>query len=311
MARASVPSQALMLTAALVIAPQVAAQTYMTVTEESTGRTQVITEAEGYGFNLGASDKGIGISTIYRAETPPTQPFLSYTWYAYVDAPHGETLRPGFYPEAGCRSPKYGRSIGIEVTEDNPVCSSEPVNDIYGWMALRQFELDENGALEKLEMVLTQRLGSPDNPGLAVVVRHNTTPMYFRLQKEQGPPRSRLIGDFHGDSSFFEPAGRADDTISYAASVPLDHWLTLISPPTGRSLSAGRYRVARHADAQRAGLVLLKQLSDYLTCSSLQGSLDVRDIAVTTAGEVTGLWAQYRVGCTPRPTLTGEIRYGL
>lgn len=285
------------------------AQTYMTVTDEATGETQVITEESGYGFNVGGSESLIGVSTIYRSEAPPPQPFLSYTWYTYVVPPRGESLRAGFYPDAGCRTPQFGRAIGIEVTEENPVCFDGQLNELRGWVSLRQFELDEQGRLKKLEMLLTQRFGN--NPGYTVLVRHNATPMYLRLTNERGAPRSRLIGDFHGDTSFFELAGRPDESISYAASVPQDHWLTLLAPPTGKSLERGRYAVAARADTRRAGLVLQRQFADHFTCSTLQGTLDIRDIKTDATGEVSGLWAKYAIGCSRRPSLTGELRFGL
>lgn len=298
-----------LLVSTLVAGAPVSAQTFMTVTDEATGQTQVITEAGGYGLNIAGSESLIGISTIYRSEARPPQPFLSHTWYTYVVPPRGEALRPGLYPDAGCRNPQFGRAIGIEVTEENPVCFDGQLNELRGWVALRQFELDEQGRLEKLEMLLTQRFG--DNPGYTVLVRHNATPMYFRLTNERGAPRSRVIGDFHGDTSFFDLAGRPDDSISYAASVPQDHWLTLIAPPTGKSLKRGRYAVAAKADAWRAGLVLQRQFEDYFDCSTLQGTLDIRDIKIDGAGVVKGVWAKYAIGCSRRPTLGGELRFGL
>lgn len=286
------------------------AQTFLSVTSEETGETQILTEEEGFSMRFGGSKRSLHFSAWENDHFPHTTPVLSMSWFGFVRAPVGENLRPGFFPEAGCRNPQYGRSIGIELTEENPICEDD-FNSIYGWASIRQIEFSENGGISKLELVFNQRRGSPDRPGHIVVVRHNASPMYFRIQSGRAGRSSRIAGEFHGDNSFFELDGKADEAVSFAASVPQDHWLTLITPPTGQTLQPGRYVVGASSRANRVGLELHRQFITQFTCRDFQGVLDVKQLRTSPDNQVTGMWAEYKVGCGRKASLSAEIRLGL
>lgn len=276
------------------------AQSVLSLHDDATGATRVYTP-DNATFLISGDGKAIDVDV--------SDPGSS--WYLRFEAPEGETLAPGRYDEAGCRFPlRMGRSPGLEVTDNNPVCSfAVGVDSLWGSFVIRQITYDAAGKVASLEALFTQRKGSPTAPALGGLVRYEARPLSFALRSDPGFGWGSISQQNHGDSGIFTLDGTTAG-LNYGASVRKDTWRVLINPPTGRALRTGRYRTKATADSGNAGLLLLRGLGPSPSCDNARGLLDIQKLGVNPAGEIVSLQATFEYRCGgSRPALHGTIRY--
>lgn len=280
---------------------QAPAQSVLSIHDEATGTTRVFTPASAV-FSISGDGKAFDVDV----SDPGT------SWYLRFEAPEGETLAPGRYDDAGCRFPlRMGRAPGLEVTDNNPVCSiAVGADTVWGWFVIRQIAYDGAGNVASLEALFTQRRGSATAPALGGLIRYEARPLSLALKSDAGFGWGRVAQENHGDTSLFLLEGTITDGLDYSASVRKDTWRVLIDPPTGKALRIGRYRTRAMADTGNAGLLILRGLGRSPDCPDASGQLDIQKMRVNSLGAILSLQAtfEYRCGGT-RPALRGTLRY--
>lgn len=286
----------------LAAAGQAAAQSVLSLHDEATGTTQVFTPGDTRFF---VSGDGSAINV--AAEHP------GGGWYLHFEAPDGQTLAPGRYADAGCRSPlRMGRAPGLEVTDNNPACSSGlGVDSVYGSFVIRQIHYNAAGNVVSLEALFTQRKGSATAPALGGFVRYEAAPLSFTVKSDPGFAWGAIDQISYGDTTLFTLDGTATEGMYYIASGQKETWKLLITPRTGQQLQARRYKTRGAADTAHAGLFIWRGLGARpMDCADPSGVLDIHTIRYSIFGVVLNLQADfvYRCGGT-RPALRGTIRY--
>lgn len=280
---------------------QATAQSVLSIHDETTGATRVFTpdtatfsiSGDGKAINVDVNDPGTG-------------------WFMRFEAPEGGTLAPGRYDDAGCRFPlRMGRAPGIEVTDNNPVCSfALGADTVWGSFVIRQITYDGAGNVASLEALFTQRKGSATAPALGGLIRYDARPMSLSLKSDRGFGWGAIAQDNHGDTSLFTFEGTTADGVDYGASVRKDTWRVLIDPPTGKLLRIGRYRTRAAADSGHAGLLILRGLGLSPSCPTPTGVIDIQKLRVNSVGTILGLQASFEYRCGgSRAALRGTIRH--
>lgn len=286
----------------LAAAGQAAAQSVLSLHDEAAGTTQVFTPGDTRFF---VSGDGSAINV--AAEHP------GGGWYLRFEAPDGQTLAPGRYADAGCRSPlRMGRAPGLEVTDNNPACNfSQGVDSLYGSFVIRQINFNDAGNVVSLEALFTQRKGSATAPALGGFVRYEAKAMSFAVKSDPGFAWGAIDQISYGDTNLFTLDGTATEGMDYTASGQKETWRLLITPRTGQQLQARRYKTRGAADTSHAGLIIRRGLGGQpMACANPSGVLDIRTIRYSVFGVVLNLQADfvYRCGGT-KPALRGTIRY--
>lgn len=294
----------LLCVASLLIAAagQAAAQSVLSLHDEATGATQVFTPGDTR-FFVSGDRSAINVA----AEHP------GGGWYLRFEAPDGQTLTPGRYADAGCRSPlRMGRAPGLEVTDNNPACSStQGVDSLFGSFVIRQINYNAAGTLVSLEALFTQRKGSATAPALGGFVRYEAKALSFAVKSDPGFAWGAIDQTSYGDTNLFTLDGTATDGVYYVASGQKETWRLLITPLTGQQLQARRYKTRGAADTSHAGLIIRRGLGGQpVDCANPSGLLDIHTIRYSIFGVVLNLRADfvYRCGGT-KPALRGTIRY--
>lgn len=282
---------------------EASAQSMLTI-RSPTGEERTFTEADSK-FTLHGNGH-------FLAFTAGIDARLSESWWSIrLEAPEGETLRPGRYLNAGCITwARTGRLPGLEVTANNPVCKFPDGSDfVWGSFDIRQIAFDQDGKVTSIEATFVQRLETPNAPARTGMFRYNAAPLNFTVSAARGFPWGAISQSNHGDSSFFSLTGDTTGLV-FEASVPRDQWRIRIAPPTGRLLAVGRYAALSAADANHAGLAVSRTVNDR-TCLST-GDLNIEDVRVDTDGKISGLRASFLMRCSGFSTpLRGTIRYHL
>lgn len=232
-------------------------------------------------------------------------------WEIKLEAPEGETLRPGRYLNVGCTGwARTGRAAGLGVTDNNPVCKLGNHDAVWGSFDIRQISFAEDGRIKSVEATFVQRLESPAAPALTGTFRYDASPLQFQVAAGRNFPWGAISQDNYGDSSFFALSGDLTGLV-YEASVPRDHWRIRIAPPTGRVLAPGRYATSDQADSSHAQMIVYRDLQYSPRCAST-GELKIEDLRLNDAGQVDGLRATFLMRCNGYPApLRGTIRHNL
>ena len=285
----------------LVSSAPAAAQSILSVHDEATGTTRVLTPVDTR-FFISGDGKAINVA----AEG------AGASWYLRFEAPDGQSLAPGPYADAGCRAPlRLGRAPGLEVTDNNPACSSGlGVDSLHGSFVIRQIEYNSSGQVVSLEALFTQRKGSATAPALGGFVRYQAKPLSLALKSDRGFEWGQIDQRSHGDTTLFTLDGTATDGIAYTASGQKETWQVMISPRTGRQLQTGRFKTRGVADTAHTGLMIRRGQGQPVPCVNPSGVLDIRAVRYNSVGVVLNLQAdfEYRCGGT-KPALRGTIRY--
>lgn len=277
------------------------AQSVLSIHDEASGATRVFTP-DSATFSISGDGKAINVDVSDAGST----------WLMRFEAPEGERLAPGRYDDAGCRFPlRLGRAPGIEVTDNNPVCSFALGTDtVWGSFVIRQITYDGAGNVLSLEALFTQRKGSATAPALGGLIRHDARPMSLSLKSGPAFAWGAIAQENHGDTSLFTFDGTSADGVDYTASVRKDTWRVLIAPPTGKLLRVGRYRTRAAADSGNAGLRILRGLGLSPSCPDPSGLLDIQKMRVNSVGTILGLQATFEYRCGgSKAALRGTIRH--
>jgi len=280
-----------------------AAQSILSLHDAATGETSVYTPADSL-FSLDGDGSALNFSASVNA-------FRAAAWYLRMEAPEGERLAPGRYERAGCTfSLRTGRSPGLEVTDNNPVCrpTSAPFDAVWGRFAIRQIAYDDAGRVTSLEAVFTQRVGSPTAPPLAGLLRYNAAPLSLAVTSDPGFAWGPIDQRNFGDTSLFSLKGDTTGGLQYQASVTKDLWSIAIQPPSGRTLRVGRYNTRSTADAGHAGFNVLRGHGPQ-GCSGT-GRLEILGMDTDPAGNVLNLHATFEYRCNgAQAALRGTIHH--
>ncbi|MFC0677420.1 hypothetical protein ACFFGH_06075 [Lysobacter korlensis] len=280
------------------------AQSEFTVKDEATGARQILTEDTAR-FTL--TSFGDRVFFNVRDTSGQAAAIGDGNWYVTFVAPPGERLKPGLYPDVGCPTATYGRAAGLQVTFENPRCSTE--DTIWGWIVIRQIDYDAAGKVVALEATYSQRVGSPDAPAWSGLLRYKASPLSLRIKAPETSPWGALRQHHHGDTSLFSLNGDASG-MYYEASVIKDFWNVVVFPPTGQTLRPGRYVTRGEATSRFAGLNVIRGLEDPVYCPNSTGVLDIVDVALDAAGKASGLHARFEYRCDPRSApMRGEVRF--
>ena len=284
----------------LVSSAPAAAQSILSVHDEATGTTRVFTPVDTR-FFISGDGKAVRV----LAEGPGD------SWYLKFEAPEGQSLAPGPYADAGCGAPlRLGRAPGLEVTDNNPACSSGRVDWLYSSFVIRQIEYNESGNVVSLEALFTQRKGSATAPALGGFVRYQAKPLSLALKSDRGFEWGQIEQKSHGDTTLFTLDGTATDGIAYTASGQKEIWRVMISPRTGRQLQTGRFKTRGFADTAHTGLMIRRGQGYPFSCDNPSGVLDIRAIRYSSVGVVLNVQADFEYRCGGnKPALRGTIRY--
>lgn len=289
---------------------EASAERLLTVRDHATGQTVTLT-GEDAGFVIDGGGDGINIDVF--AQSPMLGPAFvnGSTWFMRFEAPPGELLKPGRYVNAGCPFAfRTGRAPSMQVTEDNPICRPD-VDSIWGSFEIRQIAYDTSGKVASIELTFRQHSGSPDAPPLTGLLRLDADPLSFVIESDRRFAWGRISQRNFGDSSLFSLTGTTAG-IDYTASVIKDHWSIAIAPPEGQLLQPGAtYTTRNFATGPHAGLVLLRGLG-FQGCPDATGTMRVRGLRTDSAGNVTGLHADFEYRCAgSNAALRGTIRHHL
>lgn len=282
-------------------------QSVLSLSDEASGTTRVFTESDST-FEIWGDGAAVGLLAGRTADA----------WYLLFEAPEGQRLAPGSYGGVGCRAPlRHGRSPGMEITNNNPVCSPEWGNTLWGSFVIRQIEYAANGQVSTLEAKFTQRNGSPTAPALGGLIRYNTRPLSLGLKSDPGFFDGPIVQASHGDTSLFSLEGNLVEGIDYTASVSRDLWQITIQPPIGQPLAVRRYPARATAQPGRAGLTISRgpytsEQSDRwaMSCRDARGSLTIEKLRTNAEGAIVGLRARFEYRCGgAAPALRGTIRF--
>lgn len=280
------------------------AQSVFAIRDEATGARQVLTH-ETARFTLTSFGDRLFFNA--RDTSGQAQALGGGNWYVTLVAPPGERLRPGLYPDVGCPTATYGRAAGLQVTFENPRCSTD--DTIWGWVVIRQIDYDAAGKVVALEATFSQRVGSPDAPAWSGLLRYDASPLSFRVNAPKSSPWGALRQDHHGDTALFSLSGTASG-VYYEASVIKDYWNVVVFPPTGRTLRPGRYVTRGEATQRFAGLNVVRGLENPVYCPDSIGVLDIEEVAFDEAGQASGLHARFEYRCDPKSApMRGEVRF--
>ena len=285
----------------IVGAPEAAAQSLLSISNHATGETSLF--ADGAVFSVTGDGHAISIRVGNNVKS-------SVAWDLRFEAPEGEVFKPGRYNDAGCPfSMRSGRAPGMQITDNNPICRPGTGGDsIWGSFAIRQIAYDGAGEVTALEILFSQRVGSPDAEPLTGLIRYRTSPLSLTLNSDAGFAWGAISSDHDGDTGLFQLEGTTDG-LQYTASVPRDRWVVAIQPPSGQQLHPGTYVTRNSADAIRAGLSIRRGL-DPQHCISNGGKLHILEMDVAPTGEVLNLRATFEYRCEGRSAaLRGTIRY--
>lgn len=280
------------------------AQSVFTIKDEATGARQVLTH-ETARFSLTSFGDRVFFNA--RDTSGQAQALGDGNWYVTLIAPPGERLKPGLYPDVGCPTATYGRAAGLQVTFENPRCSTD--DTIWGWVVVRQIEYDDAGKVVSLEATYSQRVGSPRAPAWSGMLRYNASPLSLRVAAPKTSPWGALRQNHHGDTGLFSLNGDASG-VYYEASVIKDFWNIVVFPPTGQTLRPGRYVTRGEATRRFAGLNIVRGLEDPMYCPNSTGVLDIVDVAFDASGQASGLRARFEYRCDPKSApMRGEVRF--
>ncbi len=110
--------------------------------------------------------------------------------------------------------------------------------------------------------------------------------------------------DVSGDSS--------DLTIWFGDGSTVTGFSLEVAPPQGEQLHVGRYDDAVHAFNRPLGSPGLNLSGDGRGCNQVEGDFEVKDIAISSGGEVTRLWLSFEQHCEGnQPASFGEVRIGM
>lgn len=295
----------------------VSAQTVFTVYDESSGRT-LVHQSPSHLLRLDGGAAGIGLLVLADTDVSAGPGF--YWAHVMLRPPEGQTFQPGVYLDAGCPYWTEGRAAGIVVDNDSQrLCLGS--DNIWGWIAIRQLELNSAGEIDKLEAVFSQRVGGPERPGWHMTLLHNTKPQSFTLQTGRlSIHGARDQRTYHGDEARFHfHAGPTvgGELFTFVASTPKNRWRLQGRLPSGASLQPGRYATTDYF-ANRPGwtMSLFKgRDAPEMACQG-PGVLDIASVHRDEAGQVTGIRATFEQQCSnragerhPHGLVKGEIRF--
>lgn len=287
------------------------AETVFTLYDEATGKTGVYTEAS-HRMWFSGSAHGIRLNMEHSSDhqpSPDTQPYL----YASLSPPPGATFTHGMYPEAGCRGATAGRAASLQVTLDNPLCFEN--DHVWGWISIRQLELDSTGRISRLEAAFSQRLGSPDNPGWVMTIRHNAKPQSFTINAGRRSPYGAVSRTFYGDEALFG-LWSSNNEAGYSSAALKNEWRVFIGAPSGERLRKGRYSTGIFSPNGWWVQLERGNIHNPLGCRGF-GTLDVADAEYDSSGRLVALRASFQQTCSEdrrvrfsaHTGVSGEIRY--
>jgi len=293
------------------VAARAPAQTVFSITDEQAGATRVFLPSDS-AIAMSGDANGLVFSAARSSPLAKASAVADSTaWFVKLQPAPGETLRPGQYINVGCAGPtRSGRTAGMEVTENNPICRGGQEDSLYGAFNIRQIRFNDAGQVVALEAVFTQRVGSPTAPAISGLMRYDTTPMEVSLKSD----KRFALGDVNqknfGDTSLFAFDGNTSG-INLTASVIKDTWQFYIAPPIGQALKVGRYNVRNFAENSFAGLMIRRGAEKPQGCLDGNGTLDITELETDGGGRVLGINASFEYPCgSARPAPRGPLCFG-
>jgi len=285
---------------------------YLSLRDAASGRTQVMDDTNSL-FTIAGNSNRMVVSSSRRSGSPPSPGTpLSQKLVITVQAPVGETLKPGIYADAGCPGYPSGRVYRLEVTRNNPLCRGH--DTVYGWVSIRQITFDSTGRPDSVEMIFSQRVGSPTAPLLSGLLRYDAYPKYFRLESGAAGPWGAISENDYGDTSYVMAYGDYYNFVVATSDAIKGRWqVTLRAPATGGFVFGRRIPVG-NTRTDAVGLFAVFRDEQRQLCpvpSDLQGWFQVRAIA-HRHGSILGAWINFEVRCgATGPRVIGEFRDGI
>ncbi|MFE6335188.1 hypothetical protein ACFVOK_18505 [Streptomyces sp. NPDC057798] len=223
------------------------------------------------------------------------------TWRIRLQAPTGETLRPGVFRNAEA-TPPLGRAPGLDLSASTSGCS-----EVYGQFTINQFATDESGAVTLLDASFTHRCGAADGPALKGVVKYRALPLSFAYSSDEGDWVGKgTSGTYKGATSLFSVSSWGVQTVFHVKG-NRSSWSVMLMAPQGETLQAGRtYQAGSGGDA----LATLNFSGNGRACNGPEGEFTVHRLIKDENARVTGLWVTFTQRCQGSTAeSSGTVRY--
>ncbi|MFD3883169.1 hypothetical protein [Streptomyces microflavus] len=223
------------------------------------------------------------------------------TWRIRLQAPVGETLRPGVFRNAE-ESPPLGRAPGLDLSASTSGCS-----EVYGQFTVNQFATDESGTVTLLDASFTHRCGAADGPALKGVVKYRAFPLSFAYSSDEGDWVGKgTSGTYTGANSVFSVSSWGVQTV-FQVRGNRSSWSVMLMAPQGETLQAGR---TYHAGSGGEGLATLSFSGNGRACAGAEGEFTVHRLLKDDNGRATGLWVTFTQRCQGSAAASsGTVRY--
>lgn len=292
--------------------PKPPPQHYLSVYDQASGRHQDVAGNQGI-FELSGDTNRINAVVLLSSDTPSTPDTLSRSWYITVQAPQGETIRPGLYTDVGCPQYPVGRVYRLQVTTNNPLCRDR--DTIFGWLTVRQVEFAPDGRPIRLELLFSQRVGSEKAPELKGVLRYNAFENYFRLKSSLRAPWGAFDEESHLDTGYIGAGGDPHMFVSASASVIKKRWDVSFRSSINGGLPVGvKIPIAFDRSNDRAFFRISRD-GERLTCPNpqdQQGWVRIKKMDLSFSNSITGIWADFEMHCGRAGlVLRGEYRVNI
>lgn len=148
-------------------------------------------------------------------------------WNIRIQAPFGETLRPGPYYFAERWPFQHGRAPALDYSGDGAGC-----NQVFGTFAIRQILFDAAGQLVRLEANATHHCESDLSPAVGIGLVYRAPQLAFSID---APDLNRTGRNYYGDTSTFSLVNASPAAFQYKASGQRDKWTMTFARFPGQS----------------------------------------------------------------------------